>query len=384
MEPDSSAPLVSLIVRTKDRPTLLLRALRSIAAQTYRPIEVVLVNDGGAPLDAAALAAATVGVALQHHRLETNRGRAHAANVGIGLARGRYIGFLDDDDALYPPHVQALVSLIANEGCAVAYANVEMVTQAHAEDTDSFVDVQASVFDTDFSYAHLLISNFIPFNALLFDAEVLRAAHGLDESFELYEDWDLLIRVAKDHRFAHLHQVTARYHQWSEVQQINRSSAERMQAATQRILAKHHALLTPELVLQYRSLRDAHDAELREAIARGAKHAGQLETRLADRDATLVQRDALLAQRDHELAQRDLHLAERDRQLASSEARAAEHAEHALRFQALADERDVRIHQLDSDMRLAHAQFQGELQERSRQIAVLNAEIGAMRATLGW
>lgn len=377
MEPDSPAPLVSLIVRTKDRPTLLLRALHSIAEQTYRPIEVVLVNDGGAPLDADALAAATAGVALQHLRLETNRGRAHAANVGIGFAQGRYIGFLDDDDALYPEHVQALVSLITSEGCSVAYANVEMVTQARAEDAQSFVDLHTSVFDTDFSYAHLLISNFIPFNALLFDAAVLRAAQGLDESFELYEDWDLLIRVAKEHRFAHLHQVTARYHQWSETEQINRSNAERMHAATQRIIAKHHALITPELILQYRSLRDAHDAELREAIARGAHRAGALETQLASLDATL-------AQRNDQLAHRDRQLGERDRQLADAEALADERAERARRFEALADERDERIRQLDSDLRLAHAQFQGELQERSRQIAALTADINAMRASLGW
>jgi glycosyltransferase involved in cell wall biosynthesis len=384
MAPDAPAPLVSLIVRTKDRPTLLLRALRSIAAQTYRPIEVVLVNDGGVPLDAAALETALGGVALQHHRLDTNRGRAHAANTGIGLARGRFIGFLDDDDALYPQHVQALVALLESEGCAVAYADVEMVTQALAEDGQGFVDVHTSVFDTDFSYAHLLVSNFIPFNAVLFEAEVLRAANGLDESFELYEDWDLLIRVATQHRFTHLRQVTARYHQWSDVQQINRSNADRMAAATQRILAKHHALLTPELVLQYRSLRDAHDAELREAIARGAKHAGALETRLASLDATLAQRDGQLAQREHELAQRDLALAQRDQRIAHAEALAAERGERAQRFEVLANERDERIHQLDGDLRMAHAQFQGELQERSRQIALLTAEINGMRATLGW
>lgn len=44
---NASNPLVSIIVRTKDRPKLLRRALHSIANQTYRPIEVVLVNSGG-------------------------------------------------------------------------------------------------------------------------------------------------------------------------------------------------------------------------------------------------------------------------------------------------------------------------------------------------
>jgi len=47
----SENPLVSIIVRTKDRPKLLEKALRSINAQTYRPIEVVLVNDGGCDLN---------------------------------------------------------------------------------------------------------------------------------------------------------------------------------------------------------------------------------------------------------------------------------------------------------------------------------------------
>ena len=44
-------PLVSVIVRTKDRPELLRDALKSIASQTYRPIEIVLVNDGGCEVD---------------------------------------------------------------------------------------------------------------------------------------------------------------------------------------------------------------------------------------------------------------------------------------------------------------------------------------------
>ncbi len=78
-----SEPLVSIIVRTKDRPKLLKRALQSIAAQTYRPIEVVLVNDGGCDLDVEELRTILGDVSLSYRRLEKNMGRAHAGNVGI-------------------------------------------------------------------------------------------------------------------------------------------------------------------------------------------------------------------------------------------------------------------------------------------------------------
>ena len=86
-------PPVSIIVRTKDRPGLLKRAIKSIAAQTYRPIEVVLVNDGGCDLDAKELEGILGDVCLNYIRLEKNTGRAHAGNVGIENAKGEYIGF---------------------------------------------------------------------------------------------------------------------------------------------------------------------------------------------------------------------------------------------------------------------------------------------------
>src|SRR5512135_2804388 len=98
MDNKSHTPLVSIIVRTKDRPKLLEHALESIAAQTYRPIEVVLVNDGGCDLDIEKLRSILGDVSLKYVRLENNAGRAHAGNVGIEHAQGDYIGFLDDDD----------------------------------------------------------------------------------------------------------------------------------------------------------------------------------------------------------------------------------------------------------------------------------------------
>ena len=124
---EKNSPLVSVIVRTKDRPGLLKAALESIVAQTYRPNEVVLVNDGGCDIAIEAINDILVDFTLNSIRIETNRGRAAAGNLGILSARGEYIGFLDDDDEFHPDHFSTLVSLLEQGNYKVAYAESEFV-----------------------------------------------------------------------------------------------------------------------------------------------------------------------------------------------------------------------------------------------------------------
>ena len=120
-------PLVSIIVRTKDRPKLLIRALHTIFAQTYRPIEVIIINDGGCELSDESLRKALGDIPMQYIRNDENRGRAHAGNVGIENAHGEYIGFLDDDDEFYPNHLRVLVNYLQQSDFKVAYTDSMMV-----------------------------------------------------------------------------------------------------------------------------------------------------------------------------------------------------------------------------------------------------------------
>ncbi|TFG36490.1 MAG: glycosyltransferase family 2 protein, partial [Nitrospirales bacterium] len=108
-------PLVSIIVRTKDRPKLLKRAIQSIASQTYKPVEVVLVNDGGCDLAIEELKTVLGDISLNYIQLEKNTGRAHAGNLGIENAKGKFISFLDDDDEFYSEHISTLISFLRSK-----------------------------------------------------------------------------------------------------------------------------------------------------------------------------------------------------------------------------------------------------------------------------
>jgi len=208
----SQNSLVSIIIRTQNRPFLLKKALKSINAQTYRPLEVVVVNDGGAPLLIEDLQKNMRDVFFTYVALEKTHGRSGAANAGIEAAKGEFASFLDDDDIYYPDHVEKLVDACLKNGVEISYSAVQSVYyqwtgSAYAD----FIKIKDfHLYNFDFNRARLLFENYIPLNALLFSKRVL-LENRFDENLEINEDWDLIIRLSQSYRFFHLADVTAEY-----------------------------------------------------------------------------------------------------------------------------------------------------------------------------
>lgn len=251
--------LVSIIVRTKDRPKLLKKALASISAQTYRPIEVVLVNDGGCNLNVDELGELLGDVSLNYIRLGQNKGRAHAGNVGIQNAKGDCVGFLDDDDEFYPEHVSTLAARLEDKDTdyKIVYSDSEIISGSYDFDTMEFTETDRRLFfSKDFSPKDLLVENYIPLITVMFHKDVLTHVKGIDEEFEAYEDWELLIRCGHSFPFLHVPKVTAKYIQWSRELQIAQSDnyAALLESSYDKVVRKHIAQYTPEVI---RYCRDA-------------------------------------------------------------------------------------------------------------------------------
>lgn len=252
-------PLVSIIVRTKDRPKLLMRALQSIAAQTYRPIEVVLVNDGGCDLDVEEIKGILRDISLNYIRLEQNTGRAHAGNVGIENAKGEYIGFLDDDDELYPEHIETLITFLKDGAdCIGAYTDSEILQREYDTEGNVIKEHNKGVFRSwDFTYEVLLFENYIPLMCSLLKREVLSNIGGFDETYEIFEDWDFFIRATSEKPLYHIAKVTTKYIQWSSAQQIAFIDWPHARAYYLKVLTKHLAKLTPEAIYKYFTVKQA-------------------------------------------------------------------------------------------------------------------------------
>jgi GT2 family glycosyltransferase/glycosyltransferase involved in cell wall biosynthesis len=226
-----TAPLVSVVVPTHNRPGPLRRALESIAAQTLAGVEAVVVNDGGA--DVAAVVASVPGLDATYIAHERSRERSAARNTAIAAARGRWIAYLDDDDVFLPHHLETLVGAAEAAGARVAYSNArrEIVRVVDGEPAVVASDVPYSV---DFDRDRLAYENYIPILSMLHERACLDdVGGGFDESLSALEDWELFLRLSQRFDFVHVPVVTARFEE-----RVDGTRGD-FTAAAERLFAKH-------------------------------------------------------------------------------------------------------------------------------------------------
>jgi LmbE family N-acetylglucosaminyl deacetylase len=244
-------PKISVVVRTRDRPELLAEALASLAEGSYRRAEVVLVNDGGTP------PAIPDGFPLPVVRvdLEQSQGRAGAAQAGIAAATGDFVAFLDDDDLAAPEHLATLAGLVGASGVYVAYtdAAVAIYELSPASEDGGWVCRERRLpYSRDFDPDILRVDNYIPFNTLLIERSLFAQVGPFDPSLPFFEDWDFLIRLSELVPFHHLARVTCEYRHFRGGGHhiFGERPRERVDflAVKARVLAKHAARLTPEVL----------------------------------------------------------------------------------------------------------------------------------------
>ncbi|WP_177166617.1 rhamnan synthesis F family protein [Nitrosomonas sp. Nm51] len=197
-------PLVSVIIRSMDRPTLS-DALDSVALQTYPNIEVVLVNAKGPAHKKLNPWCGRYPLHFTHNDEPLNRSRA--ANLGLKTATGKYLIFLDDDDFFYPEHINNLVTTLQNRRNArCAYAGV------HVQHYTNDVLDQVTEFNEPYDQHRLLSRNFIPIHAVLFEKSLIDSNQcGFDENLNVFEDWDFWIQISLCCEIVHVDTISAVY-----------------------------------------------------------------------------------------------------------------------------------------------------------------------------
>lgn len=135
--PDIVAGLVSTIIPVYNRPEMVLRAIDSVLAQTHRPIEIIVVDDGSTDSTYDVL----VKKAHVHDGIvvlqQDNAGPGVAREKGRKIAKGEYIQYLDSDDTLLPDKFSVQIAALETSGADISYGKTELVSDIG----DSTIDV---------------------------------------------------------------------------------------------------------------------------------------------------------------------------------------------------------------------------------------------------
>ena len=198
-------PLVSVLVRSMDRPSLP-ETLASVALQTHAPIEVVVVNATGRPHSPLNYVPAQLALRVVQPDDGAALGRAVAANLALSQARGPLALFLDDDDLIDPGHIGRLVQALHEQPAAAgAYSGVRVLGANGQTVRD---------YDVPWSPHRLQAINFLPIHAVLFRTSVVQQ-HKLqfDPTLPVLEDWDFWRQLSAGRVLVHCPGITAVYRQ---------------------------------------------------------------------------------------------------------------------------------------------------------------------------
>jgi len=205
-----STPLVSTIIPTFKRSKMVRSAVKTVLAQNYAQLEVIVVDDNSDPHEQqkthAALAdlIATGRVVLIPN--VRSKGACGARNTGIDVARGELIAFLDDDDRWLPGKISAQVALLAQTDCVAAlcdYIDIDLAF-GHARrcraSTPLWTRAQALSGECPTSTSLVLIKR-----------QALVDAGGFDETLPSFQDFDMWLRCLAFGNFAYVDEALVEF-----------------------------------------------------------------------------------------------------------------------------------------------------------------------------
>lgn len=203
------APLVTVIVPTKDRARSVVETVRSVLGQTYQHWQLVVVDDGSTDGTADALAPFLADERVEYVRRDVAGGVARARNDGLRLARGDYVAYLDSDNTWVPDFLEVMVAFVVPRRIRFAYAVSELREQPGGQGRLAYRGAVAP-----FDAAALRERNYIDCIVVLHERSLAEEVGGFDENLRRMVDWDLFIRMSHVTEFVPVPFVATVYDAW--------------------------------------------------------------------------------------------------------------------------------------------------------------------------
>lgn len=196
-------PEISIIIPVYNGEKYLKDTIVSVLNQTYRNYELIIVDDGSTD-NTKNIIDSFNDPRIQYH-YQKNSGISASRNVGIDLAQGEFIAFLDADDIWLPFKLELQADVIRKE------PDIGLVFGwVYYMDTKSNIVGEKKYNITDDFYMNLLLGNFVDNGSVpLIRKECFEKVGKFD--FLPAEDWDMWIRIAREYKFGYVNDYLAIY-----------------------------------------------------------------------------------------------------------------------------------------------------------------------------
>lgn len=183
--------LVSVIIPTYNRKNVLLRAITSVLAQTYKHFEIIVIDDGSTDQTREELLP-LINSGKIKYQFGENRGVAAARNAGFASSNGELIAFLDSDDEWLPHKLEEQIDYFsANPQKKIVYGE-ELWFRKGVRVNQKLIHKKMGGWIFEACIVQCLIAP----SSVMLTRDLFIEMEGFDESFKVCEDYDLWLKIS--------------------------------------------------------------------------------------------------------------------------------------------------------------------------------------------
>lgn len=262
----SKTPTVSVVIPTFNQSYYLGKAIQSVLNQTYQNFEVIVIDDGS--IDDTRTVATSFGEKVVYF-YQSNQGSPIARNVGLKMAKGKYLAILDSDDLFLPDRLERGVKVLEEMPyIGLVHGEVEAI-----DSKGSLISRETAYIKKFYSqekkqgsgYFRILKGNAMFPSTILFRRECLNRTGFFNPSFVPREDYDWYLRLALTDQVYLLDSPAIVLYRRHEASQSLQHDSQAIACVYVEILKQQLSLIANRFSnLQYRKMRSAILAKLAE------------------------------------------------------------------------------------------------------------------------
>lgn len=224
---------ISVVIPTYNREKLIVRSIESVLKQTYKNIEVIVVDDASDD-NTKKVVKKIKDERIKYIKLESNKGACYARNVGIENASGKYVAFQDSDDVFHEDKIEKQYNNLIKNGSDIDFCKLSFY------DDDVIIPnekVEESILKGNI-LDELCRGNFISTQAILMKKSVA-LKYLFDVDMPRFQDFDFIMRLIHDVKISYTKEALVTLFKQND--SIS-SSYERLKKASLLILKKNYRL----------------------------------------------------------------------------------------------------------------------------------------------